>query len=534
MVRSSSTIKSTVGLIDIGSCPLHLIHNSFKIGMDNTKWSIEEFLNNLGFWFSRSPSRREDYLNVTKTLSNKVGKFIRRFIMTRWLDAGPIIERVIEQWLNLKEYFLQFIPINNKTSINNQHYVQIKLILQTRIIFIRLNFLVFLYHNIYKHILTWFQQTQPLIHLLHNECEQLIRRLFTCFIKEDLIKNKTLDELIHISYHSQKNQKSDSSNMILFMHNMTLFFYLDIDLGEATRRCLYNLSEEENKIFFNDIRNLYTSIAHELLRTLPLENNLLRHLQCLHPTMRLSTTSHKSIMNIARSFPQLIQSNDIDRIGAEWYIYQNENIPNEWFEKSHEYQSIDYYWKHIFTLKTNTGIDKFLALPKLIKCVLALSHGNADVERGFSENAFLLTNERSLLSHASINGLRATRDGVKFFGNGKPHEVSITKNLLDSVRNAHSRYCMDLEKQQEKLLTKKRIFTEQQLTNDLYKNLIHIQKMIDEGTERLRKAILSKDFQDIGIAQLLIQDENKKLAIINKQISINNEQSNQLRKKQKK
>ncbi|CAF1095295.1 unnamed protein product [Adineta steineri] len=288
---------------------------------------------------------------------------------------------------------------------------------------------------------------------------------------------------------------------------MTLFVYLDIDLGEATRRCLYNLSEEENKIFFNDIRNLYTSIAHELLRTLPLKNNLLRHLQCLHPTMRHCKTSHKSIMNIARSFPQLIQSNDIDRIGAEWYIYQNENIPNEWFEKSHEYHSIDYYWKHIFTLKTNTGIDKFLALPKLIKCVLALSHGNADVERGFSENAFLLTNERSLLSHASINGLRATRDGVKFFGNGK---------------------------QQEKLLTKKRILTEQQLTNDLYKNLIHIQKMIDEGTERLRKAILSKDFQDIGIAQLLIQDENKKLAIINKQISINNEQSNQSRKKQKK
>ena len=183
MVRSSSTIQSNIGLIDIGSCPLHLIHNSFKIGMDNTHWSIEEFLNNLGFWFSRSPSRREDYLNVTKTLSNKVGKFIRRFIMTRWLDAGPIIERVIEQWLNLKEYFLQFIPINNKISINNQHYIQIKLILQTKIIFIRLNFLVFLYHNIYKHILLWFQQTQPLIHLLHNECEQLIRRLFTCFIK---------------------------------------------------------------------------------------------------------------------------------------------------------------------------------------------------------------------------------------------------------------------------------------------------------------------------------------------------------------
>ncbi|CAF2932684.1 unnamed protein product [Rotaria sp. Silwood2] len=47
MVRSSSTIKLNIGLIHIGSCPLHLIHNSFKIGIDSTtNWSIEEFLNN--------------------------------------------------------------------------------------------------------------------------------------------------------------------------------------------------------------------------------------------------------------------------------------------------------------------------------------------------------------------------------------------------------------------------------------------------------------------------------------------------------
>ncbi|CAF4070366.1 unnamed protein product, partial [Rotaria sp. Silwood2] len=113
MVRSSSTIKLNIGLIHIGSCPLHLIHNSFKIGIDSTtNWSIEEFLNNLAFWFSRSPSRREDYLKVAKYISNDIGKFIRRFIITRWLDAGPIMERIIKQWTNLNEYFIKFIPIN--------------------------------------------------------------------------------------------------------------------------------------------------------------------------------------------------------------------------------------------------------------------------------------------------------------------------------------------------------------------------------------------------------------------------------------
>jgi len=264
--------------------------------------------------------------------------------------------------------------------------------------------------------------------------------------------------------------------------------------------------------------------------------------------MRHAETSHISIMNIARSFPQIIIPDDIDRINTEWYIYQNEKIPNEWFEKTNEYHSIDYYWKNVFTLKTNTGTDKYIALAKLVKCALALSHGNADVERGFSENGFLLTNGRSLLSHASINGLRATRDGVKFFGNGKPHEVPITKDLLDSVRAAHSRYSIDLEKQREKYLLKKKIKQEQttenllvEKENDLYdeqkilyKNLSNIQKMIDEGAECLGKAILSKDFQEIATAQLLIEGGNKKLAVTNTQIVHNNNQLNQLRKKQKK
>lgn len=323
---------------------------------------------------------------------------------------------------------------------------------------------------------------------------------------------------------------------------------LELHIGEATRHCLNDLSEEEHKNFFTDIRNMYSSITQELLRTLPLTNDLLRHLQCLHATMRHSETSHTSIMNIARNFPQIITPDDIDRISAEWYLYQNETIPNEWFQKEDEYHSIDYYWKNVFTLKTNTGTDKFIGLAKLVKCALALSHGNADVERGFSENAFLLTNDRSLLSNASINGLRATRDGVKYFGNGKPHEVPITKGLLDSVRDAHSRYCIDLEKQQEKVLIKKKIDDEQTTKNlvieketnlygeqkCLYKNLTNIQKMINEGAERLGKAILSKDFEEIGTAQLLIEGGNKNLAVTNTQIVHNNNQLSQLRKKQKK
>lgn len=223
MVRSSSTIKLNIGLIHIGSCPLHLIHNSFKIGIDSTDWSIEEFLNHLDSWFSRSPSRREDYRKVATNLSNDTGKFIRSFIIARWLDAGPIIERTIEQWTNLNEYFLKFIPSSRKISPNNLRYIQIRTMLETKSTLIHLNFLLFLYHNIYKQFLLWFQQRQPLIHLLYDECEQLIRRLFSCFINEDSVKNKAFSEIINIPFHNQVNQKTDIGK-IFFNH----FYYVKV------------------------------------------------------------------------------------------------------------------------------------------------------------------------------------------------------------------------------------------------------------------------------------------------------------------
>lgn len=323
-----------------------------------------------------------------------------------------------------------------------------------------------------------------------------------------------------------------------------------MEIGEATRHDLEELSINDNEVFFADIRRIFVSISEDLLRTLPLHNDLLRHLKCLHPSMRQQETSHRSIMNIARSLPQLIVPDDIDRISAEWHVYQNETIPNDWFENENGYYPIDSYWKQVLAMRTNTGVEKFVGLGKLIKCALALSHGNADVERGFSENAFLLSDDRSLLSDASINGLRATRDAVKFFGDGQPHRVPFTKGLLESVRRAHSRYCIDLEKQRDaSTTTAKRKNDDQPINHDLaiekelhlyheqdllHKNLSNVQKMIDEGTERLAAAISKKNFDELETAHLLIEGGKKKLAMTNTQIMCNSNQLIQLRKKQKK
>ncbi|CAF5046880.1 unnamed protein product, partial [Rotaria sp. Silwood1] len=46
------------GLVSIGSCPLHVIHNAFKHGFTQNEWQVEDILYEFWFFFSRSSARR--------------------------------------------------------------------------------------------------------------------------------------------------------------------------------------------------------------------------------------------------------------------------------------------------------------------------------------------------------------------------------------------------------------------------------------------------------------------------------------------
>ena len=59
---------------------------------------------------------------------------------------------------------------------------------------------------------------------------------------------------------------------------------------------------------------------------------------------------------------------------------------------------------------------KYDILAKLVKAILCLAHGNAEVEKSLSENKKVLTKERTLQSDNSINGLTTVKDAVRIQG----------------------------------------------------------------------------------------------------------------------
>jgi len=94
-------------------------------------------------------------------------------------------------------------------------------------------------------------------------------------------------------------------------------------------------------------------------------------------------------------------------------VYMVMDIADDWHISSDGTpKRIDEFWNRIFQTKDDNGKHKLKLLPKIIKPLLCLSHGNADPEREFSINKRLITSDRSSLSEMSINGLRTVEDVI--------------------------------------------------------------------------------------------------------------------------
>ena len=86
-------------LINIGSCGLHVVHNSFKTGAKATGWKISDFLLSLYYLFKDSPARREDF---QESCGNAIMPL--KFVNHRWLENVPVCTRALEILPSIAKY----------------------------------------------------------------------------------------------------------------------------------------------------------------------------------------------------------------------------------------------------------------------------------------------------------------------------------------------------------------------------------------------------------------------------------------------
>jgi hypothetical protein len=92
-----------VKLLNVGSCGLHTIHNSFKTGALETKWELDQFLWALARLFQDVPARRDDYEQLTAGTAGS-GLYPKKYCAHRWLDNLLVAQRAIDMLPSVKLY----------------------------------------------------------------------------------------------------------------------------------------------------------------------------------------------------------------------------------------------------------------------------------------------------------------------------------------------------------------------------------------------------------------------------------------------
>ena len=60
--------KQLAQLLDIGSCGLHMINRAFKTGAEKSPWQLKKILKSLWQILHDSPTRRDDYINISGSI----------------------------------------------------------------------------------------------------------------------------------------------------------------------------------------------------------------------------------------------------------------------------------------------------------------------------------------------------------------------------------------------------------------------------------------------------------------------------------
>ena len=109
---------------------------------------------------------------------------------------------------------------------------------------------------------------------------------------------------------------------------------------------------------------------------------------------------------------------------------------------------IDHFQAKVFTLKTTKNEVKYPDLEKLIKVCLTLSHGNADIERSFSETKNIVTSKHTLMSNHTLNGYKCVKSYMRRY-DSKSEKLLFNQKLCMNVSNARKIYRERIEREQQ-------------------------------------------------------------------------------------
>ena len=201
IIEQKLSVQYKTVILNIGTCTLHQVHSAFRAGLKLVDFDVDKFFTDVSFFFKLSAAGREDY-SLMERFIDLEAQIALRHVTSWWLSLRKAALRILEQYPNLKQYFLVYLPLqkNFKREVfPTDGYKRIVKILNDPLSQIYIAFLAFASTNFKEYMLSQQTTTEPMIHLMHDRMVQLIfcvtRKfmiavycLLQCYVVEHCVK----------------------------------------------------------------------------------------------------------------------------------------------------------------------------------------------------------------------------------------------------------------------------------------------------------------------------------------------------------
>ncbi|KAH6948290.1 hypothetical protein HPB50_023344 [Hyalomma asiaticum] len=474
-------------MIDIGECGLHKVHNAFAAALDTFCQEVDSIVTDIHQYF-KCAMRHADIKDLQQKLGLPQLEFLRH-VSSRWLTLLPSIQRVLELYDALKAFFSKsgepktsYVRHNRLAAAFADHT------LRARLLFLKNA------AQLFDRFQTLFQSKKPLIRVFYEEMVAIVKLVMGRFLRQEAFKDATGFQLKDTNVELPANWKAKP------------------ELGSDTEKEMELWTPTQKKAFHVKARAFYITCTKYLVSRLPLDNRVLFHMRFLKPGATGDSYT-KSVRFIANALPQVIPPNEVSTLTDEWLSLVCETA--DW-EISDD---VIPHWANVFLVKMPNGEPKYPKLAKLAKAVLCLPHGNADCERGFSENKQAL-HHRASLSITSVTSFRQTKAFLKRYG-GDATKVPLTKELLRSVGKSYRAYRERVQREEASASRKRK--SGEPLAKDcevkklkeektgLQARLTSLKSLLASAQDLINLGVSSKDMQKVETGNVLLTDVNSKL-----------------------
>ena len=292
-----------------------------------------------------------------------------------------MLVRIIEQFANIKTYFLNELPktgaFKGKNGVvNTNRYKRIAECMKDTSLMALMAFVVFVAQD-FKKFLVPLQTNAPKIHVLHSMKVKLVHLLMSKFIASKYITNEATKKMLGAA----ELMKVDVLDKKIHIAK--------VQVGAKATTEMKNLGALEKKKTVTVMVGFLESCTKYLLNNLPLDNNVIKSAKCLHPENRHQKSALTNISYLIQVVIKALGDDAmhkafhsgqnktkydlIDKIRSQFQQYQMESIDESFYKynetsKKDTYTQKTLYWKDAYKIagicsdddNSNDGVFKRL------------------------------------------------------------------------------------------------------------------------------------------------------------------------------